>query len=215
MYDATGIVPLEGRDELPFATLHKEPLFLHSVRTLLARDRGSGPVVTVDPHQRERAEKELARHRLDVRVAEGTTWWESLSPGKATGAIVLLDPLCPLVPQRFVDTMLARLAGSPSTALAAFRPITDTIKTVADHQIMGTIDRDDFAIITSPVVIPAGIVGAEAPPVRDFAELVGWLRGRARLDLVRAPSMARRVDDDSAVSLLECVDELGRTVHES
>jgi hypothetical protein len=42
--------------------------------------------------------------------------------------------------------------------------------------------------------------------------LVAWLRERGPVELVTAPSLARRVDDASAVNLLECVDELRRQV---
>jgi hypothetical protein len=48
--------------------------------------------------------------------------------------------------------------------------------------------------------------------VDDFARLAAWLRARGPVELVRAPSLARRVDDASAVNLLECVDELARRV---
>jgi hypothetical protein len=47
----------------------------------------------------------------------------------------------------------------------------------------------------------------------NFGELLSWLRGRGPVELVKGPSLARRVDDASAVNLLECVDEVGRRVH--
>ena len=49
--------------------------------------------------------------------------------------------------------------------------------------------------------------------VRDLEQrLVGWLRERGPVELVVAPAIARRVDDASAVNLLESIDELGRRV---
>jgi len=213
MYDATGIVPLEGRGDLPFALLHREPLFLHGVRTLLAMERlGGGVVVTVDRHQLVRATQALAHHRLPVAVHEGVAWWERRSRQASSRSVVLLDPLCPLVPASFVDR-LSRSAAA-GVAVAAYRPVTDTIKTVVDHQIVDTIDRDQYAIITSPVVLPGACLRQGTPPVRDFAQLVAWLRLGGDVELVKGPSMGRRVDDDSAVSLLECVDEIARTVQE-
>lgn len=213
MPDATGVVPLEGRGDLPFVPLHREPLFLHCVRTLL---RATGVmdtvVVTVDPEQHTRVLRELARHRLRVSVEPGADWWRERTRGGAVTA--LLDPLCPLVPVPFVDQVLARGLEEGESGVAGFRPVTDTIKNVVGHRIVGTIDRDRFAIISSPVVIPAHVLAASPPPVHDFAALAAWLRERGRLVMVKAPSMARRVDDDSSVSLLECVDEISRTVQE-
>lgn len=210
----TGVVPLEGRGDLPFLHLHREPLFVHCVRTLLRTTEVDEIVVTVDPGQHARAHGELARHRLRAHVEEDTSWWSTFA-ARETSVVVMLDPLCPLVPARFVAALLTRAAGVESRALAAFRPVTDTIKTVVDHQIADTINRDDFAIITSPVVVPAGLLAGDPPPSGDFAVLVGWLRRRGGVDLVKAPSMGRRVDDESAVSVLECVDEIGRAVQES
>ena len=210
----TGIVSLEGRGDLPFAALHKESLFLHCVRTLhQALPVAAEVVVTVDPAQEPRARADLARHRLHGRVEEAGPWWSTCAA--LEGSVVMLDPLCPLVPARFVAALVSRAAEEESRAIAAFRPVTDTIKTVVDHQIADTINRDDFAIITSPVVVSAGLLGGDPPPTGDFADLVAWLRRRGGVDLVKAPSMGRRVDDESAVSVLECVDEIGRAVQES
>lgn len=188
-------------------------MFLHCVRTLQRATRTSHTVVTADPEQHTRAEGELRRHGLRVRVESTTTWPAALGTG-ATGPVALLDPLCPLVPASFVDDVLARGLDRGDSGIAGFRPVTDTIKTVVDHRIVGTINRDEFVIISSPVVAAADLLAA-APPMHDFAELAAWLRERGRLVMVKAPSMARRVDDDSAVTLLECVDEISRTVRES
>ena len=78
--------------------------------------------------------------------------------------------------------------------------------------MQGTIDRDLLVALTAPVVLGAGVVDAAdgPPPVADFAELVGWARARGEVELVKAPSLARRVDDESAVTFLECVEELDR-----
>ena len=58
-------------------------------------------------------------------------------------------------------------------------------------------------------------MSAGPPPVHDFGLLAAWLRERGGLELLRAPSMARRVGDESALRVLECLDELGRRVHEA
>jgi hypothetical protein len=215
MPEALGVVPLEGRGSLPFLHLHREILFLHAVRALLevgALHRGV--VVTIDDGQREAAESALARAGLAVPVVPADRWWRSLPPGRVT--VALHDPLCPLVPASFLS---ACVEAREAEALVAFRPVTDTIKTVVDDHIVGTLDRDLFGIVASPVVFDyeppekaAGTPGAEPPPTADFGVLAAWLRAAGPVELRKAPSLGRRVDDPSAVNLLECMDEMARAV---
>lgn len=206
---AVGVVPLAGRGDLPLVDLHGEPMFLHSVRALL--DAGVRQVVVTTERSHEaRVRAAVGRSRLTVDVADSTVWWRSPA---AHQRLVLADPLCPLVPAGFVSRLLTE--GTVDAAVAAYRPVTDTVKTVVEQRIAGTIDRDSLAIVASPVVLPGHLAAAETPPVHDFALLAGWLRKRGELHLVKAPSMARRVGDESALRVLECLDELGRSVHEA
>lgn len=208
-----GVVPLEGRGSVPFVDLHREALFLHAVRALLAVGPVAGRVVvTVDPDERAAAAAALDRAGLPALVRDARTWWRTLD---GPLAVVLHDPLCPLVPVAFLADCLA----DDGPALVAFRPVTDTLKTVVDDHIVDTLDRDLFAIVTSPVVFdhpPTGTApDRRRPPTDDFAALAAWLRARGHVRLRKAPSLGRRVDDPSAVNLLECMDELARTVRES
>jgi hypothetical protein len=211
-----GVVPLEGRGSLPFVDLHQEPLFLHAVRALLDVDAVDGRVVvTVGSQQRDAAVAALAHADLSAVVEEPRAWWRSVSDRIE---LVLHDPLCPLVPASFIATCL-READTDDGALVAFRPVTDTIKTVVDDHIVDTLDRDLFGIVASPVVFglaadDAGLRGS-GPPTEDFAVLASWLRERGPVLLHKAPSLGRRVDDASAVNLLECMDEMARSVRES
>ncbi len=226
MPETVGVVPLDGRGGLPFADLHREVLFLHAVRSLLEVHRLDGRVVvTVDPDQRAPAVDALDRSGLPALVQDAAAWWRSLagSPsGQDAGPVTLVlhDPLCPLVPGSFVASCLDEAAPLPAgTAtegrpVVAYRPVTDTIKTVVDDQIADTLDRDRFGIVASPVVF-AHRPGAGAPPTTDFGELATWLRARGDIVMRKAPSLGRRVDDPSAVNLLECMDELARSVEES
>jgi 2-C-methyl-D-erythritol 4-phosphate cytidylyltransferase len=226
-----GVVPLEGRGSLPFVDLHREALFLHAVRALLAVARVAGHiVVTVDPGQRAAAAADLDRTDLPALVRDARTWWRTLGEGEGGPVTVLLhDPLCPLVPASFLASCLKatpaddvrREAAGPARgpgALVAFRPVTDTIKTVVDDHIVDTLDRDIFGIVASPVVFDhrqALSTRESRPPTDDFAALVAWLRVRGPVGLRKAPSLGRRVDDPSSVNLLECMDEMTRTVQES
>lgn len=225
-----GVVPLEGRGSLPFVDLHREALVLHAVRALHEVDRIAGRVVvTADPDQRAVAAAALDRADLPALVQDARTWWRRVS-GPVT--VVLHDPLCPLVPAAFLAGCLEQTPGrpegggpedaatpGPGPAVVAFRPVTDTIKTVVDDRIVDTLDRDRFAIVASPVVfhVPPDVDPAAdpgLPPTRDFAALATWLRARGAVTLSKAPSLGRRVDDPSAVNLLECLDEMARVVRE-
>jgi 2-C-methyl-D-erythritol 4-phosphate cytidylyltransferase len=201
-------VLVAGRGSLPFELLHGEALLAHVLRTVV-RIRPDQPVaVLLDPGQRSE-EVERVAHAAGVRVAtaEASAWW----PGHAEG-VLLLDVLCPLLPAAFVAEVLSRAESRPDTAMVGFRPVTDTVKSVVDGRIMGTIDRERLGIVTSPVLLP----GEALPPGRsldvplDVGELVGWLRERCPVQLVRSPSVGRRVEDVASVHLLECVDEIAR-----
>ena len=200
---AVGVVPLEARGTLPLVELHGEPMFLHPVRALLRSGVVDRVVVTADDPAA--AAPFVERRRLHVEVVAAPAFWSD-----AARTVVLADPLCPLLPEDFVARVVTESDGE---AAAGYRPVTDTVKTVVDQRIAGTLDRDKLAVVASPVVVPAALA-AQHPPVDDFALLAAWLRERGGLRLVKAPSMARRVGDESAVRVLECLDELGRRVHE-
>jgi hypothetical protein len=203
---AVGVVPLEARGTLPLVELHGEPMFLHPVRALLRSGVVDRVVVTADDPAA--VAPFVERRRLHVEVVAAAAFWSA-----AARTVVLADPLCPLLPSGFVARLLA---DRPRDAVVAgYRPVTDTVKTVVDQQIVGTIDRDTLAIVASPVVLPGHAFAGEAPPVHDFALLATWLRKRGDLELRKAPSMARRVGDESALRVLECLDELGRRVQEA
>jgi hypothetical protein len=201
--NALGVVPLEGRGDLPLAELHGEPLLVHPVRALRAAGVAR-VVVTTTEDLDTRVRQAVAGAGLDVELADGSTWWAG---APAQQRLVLADPLCPLVPAEFLRRLL--LDAPDDTAVAGFRPVTDTVKTVVDARVAGTIDRESLAVVASPVVLPARLPADEPPPVHDIATLVTWLRGRGPVRLVEAPAIARRVADLSALRVLESVDDLG------
>ena len=101
-------------------------------------------------------------------------------------------------------------------ALVAVRPVTDTIKTVVDDRIEGTIDRERTAR-RSPRRwwSPAGLLAEAATRRRPCTTSPPGRAGCGRavdVELVRAPSLGRRVEHPRAVHLLECVDEVGHRV---
>ena len=207
---------LGDRGTLPFEALHGESLYLHGLRALVE----AFPVeatVTVDADVLTRVQAEVDDVGIGARVVTSNDWWEELARRPAHD-LVVHDALCPLTTAQFLRDVAARVVERPGCSLMSFRPVTDTTKTVVDGQISGTIDRRGLAALMSPAVVPASVLAGaisadQIPPLSDFAELATWLRALGDLELVRAPSMARRVDDASAVNLLECLDEVGRRVH--
>jgi 2-C-methyl-D-erythritol 4-phosphate cytidylyltransferase len=213
---ARAVVPLDGRGPLVFETLHDEPLYLGAVRTLGRVFESM--VIRVEAAQAERVLAEVSGLGPAVRVLEVGPWWDDVCAVGA-GPLLVHDPLCPLTPDDVV-TALLETAGDGDTSYAAVRPVTDTVKTAASGRITGTIDREGLVSLASPTVIARPVMAravAEGtpPPLGDLARLVAWLRLRGRVELSHAPSLARRVDDVSAVHLLECVDELGRQLRQA
>jgi 2-C-methyl-D-erythritol 4-phosphate cytidylyltransferase len=152
----------------------------------------------------------LAAAKVAAEVCADGDW----APG--AGPVLVHDPLCPLTPPEFLRSVVADGAGAGASPAMAFRPVTDTVKIADDVRIRGTVDRDTLAALSSPALLTrellerARAAGAGRPPLRDVTALLAWMRRHGEVELVRAPSMARRVDDESAVLVLQCVDELGR-----
>jgi hypothetical protein len=201
-----GVVPLVGRGSLPFESLHGVPLWLHALTALA--EVVTEPVVLVGPTDRERVEKACRRLGPAVRVTTEDAWPDVVRRF-AGRPLVVHDPLCPLVPHDVLADFCRRGSEQPGTSYVAYRPVTDTVKTAVDGRIEGTIDREGLAALTSPVLVVAAMLDG-ALPLRDAGALLRGLRARGVVELVMAPSIARRVDDVSAVHLLECVDELER-----
>lgn len=210
------VLALAGRGRLPYAQLHKVPLYLHALKALA----GSGDlavVVAVDEADRARVDAEVRHSGVSAEIRVGSGWWEHLRSCDLGAGLLVHDPLCPLASTDFIRDVRLQAAASAEVSVLAYRPVTDTVKTVVDSRIQGTIDREGLAALASPAVMAPRLLAVameegDPPPIDDFARLAGWLRARGEVELVRAPSLARRVDDVSSVNLLECVDELARSV---
>jgi 2-C-methyl-D-erythritol 4-phosphate cytidylyltransferase len=122
--------------------------------------------------------------------------------------LVLHDPLCPMTPVPFI-TETVRRAVEGDAVVVAVHPVTDTVKSVEvgpDGPVVGaTLDRESLWAVTSPVVLSVSVVAAldDWPDVDDFGALVSALRSRFPVTFVQAPPLARRVEDESAIRLLE------------
>ncbi len=153
------------------------------------------------------AESALFRAGVEL-VPPGMPWAAVQAPG---AAVVLHDPLCPLTPSSFLSDTLAAAEESGDIVVGC-HPVTDTVKSVTAGAIGGTVDRDSLLAVTSPVVLPAPVAAelTDWPDAADFAALVMTLRRRFPVRLVEAPPLGRRVEDPSALLVLEAFAGLGR-----
>ncbi|GAA2021787.1 2-C-methyl-D-erythritol 4-phosphate cytidylyltransferase [Nocardioides kribbensis] len=212
------------RDGLAFEALHGRPLYLHAATSLVAALAGTEVPVTLlvsdGDHARVAAgwsgAVRASRGGGAVEVMTQQEWWSARS-SRPAGALLVHDARCPLASAELLRSVLDQQLLAPEVSLATFRPVTDTVKTVDEGRIAGTIDRERLGALIVPTVVSGAVVGralseGAVPPLDDTAALVRWMRERGDVELVKGPSLARRVDDRSAVELLECVDELSRTV---
>lgn len=181
MYDdepppALGTVLDDDRGHLPYALIHGEGLVAAAAWAL-----GEAGVTPVDL---------------------GTAWAGLVD---ADEPFVLHDPLCPMTPPAFIAECVAR-AVERGCVVVGVRPVTDTVKVVADGVVGATVDRDELVSVASPVVLPAAVVAALAGlPSTDFVELVAELRRRYPVELVEAPPSARRIGSLEDLRVLEAL----------
>jgi len=121
--------------------------------------------------------------------------------------LVLHDPLCPMTPPDFIAECV-RVAAARDAVTVGVRPVTDTVKQVAEGLLRGTVDRDGLVAVCSPIVLPARVVAELAElPATDFVALVTSLRASYDVVLVDAPPAARRVASDEDLRVLEALTE--------
>lgn len=168
-----GMVVEEGRGSLPYHLIHGEALV---------------------------AAAAWAMGEAGIDLVDLTVPWEALAEHELP--LVLHDPLCPMTPPQFLAACV-RVAVDRDAVAVGVRPVTDTVKEVADGRLGGTVDRDGLAAVCSPVVLPARVVAAlDGLPSVDFVELVSTLRASYDVVLVDAPATARHVADDEDLELL-------------
>lgn len=171
---AVGVVPTQGRSDLPRAMLSGRSLVSLAIAAL-----------------------EQAR----VAVLPTETPWSTVQDRRAP--VVLHDPLCPLLPAELIAEAVD-LAGT-GAVIVGCRPVTDTIKSVTNGRVGRTVDREQLLAIASPIVLPTHVVAelSDWPDTSDYAGLVTTLRDRFPITFLEVPAVARRVEDESAVLLLE------------
>ncbi len=128
--------------------------------------------------------------------------------------LVVHDALCPAVPSAFIASCLETSADT-GVVVAGTRPVTDTVKQLRHDEtgtyVGDTVEREDLAQATSPVVLPpaAVVIAAELWPggpadlPTDPDEIVARLAERIGVHLAAAPPEGRRVASVDEVRLLE------------
>jgi 2-C-methyl-D-erythritol 4-phosphate cytidylyltransferase len=179
-YDVPSIPPALGsvveidRGSLPFALIHGEALVACAAWAL-----GQSGVTPIDL---------------------GTTWSALVESGET---LVLHDALCPMTPASFLAECVIA-SQERAAVVVGVRPVTDTVKEVADGYVGTTIDRDALVVVTSPIVLPPEVVESlDGLPSYDFATLAGELAQRFPVVTVEAPAEGRRVGSLDDVRLLE------------
>ncbi len=190
------LVPVVGRGRLPLDLLHDRSLVEHALSAIPVDAREVALVV-------DDSISAPAGVAAVVRLDELTSYC-------AGHSVLIHDPLCPLTPRTFIADTAARFSTDRGFAAAAHRPVTDTIKQLVGGRIAATIDRERLGVLTSPLLLSEQALSAldgEWAEL-DFADLVNLLRNYGEVTLIEAPSLGRRVDDESAVMLLQSVAQM-------
>ena len=139
-----------------------------------------------------------------VDLVDASVPWSGIVESGAD--LVLHDALCPMTPPAFVAACLAR-ARATGRPVVGVRPVTDTVKVVADGLVGQTLDRDDLRAVASPLVVPASVLATmTGPPSPDPALAVADLAAAGHpVETIEAPPEGRRVASADDLRLLEAL----------
>jgi 2-C-methyl-D-erythritol 4-phosphate cytidylyltransferase len=143
-----------------------------------------------------------------VDLVDATVEWETMV--EAHRDLVLHDSLCPMTPPAFIAECVQR-ARDTGRPVVGVRPVTDTVKVVADGLVGGTLDRERLLAVASPLVVPAAVV-ARLPrrPDSDLLLALGELASAGHpAETVEAPPEGRRVTSPDDVRVLDALTTRG------
>jgi 2-C-methyl-D-erythritol 4-phosphate cytidylyltransferase len=145
-------------------TLRGTPLVCLALDALV--DAGATDVVVVvPPTHREQVAALLPRSGPPCTVVDGgRTRTESVRAGlaglpSAVTVVAVHDAARALMPAATVRTTVAAVTGDVVAAAPAL-PVPDTLKRVADGQIVATVDRDDLVAVQTPQVFRRSVLEA-------------------------------------------------------
>jgi 2-C-methyl-D-erythritol 4-phosphate cytidylyltransferase len=129
-----------------------------------ARGVASGVVVVVPSVHQDGAPPADPTFGADVLVDGGASRAESVRAGLAAvpadaTVVVVHDAARPLASPALFEGVVAAVTG-PSGADGAVPvlPVTDTLKRVADRQVIATVDRDDLVAVQTPQAFRAAVL---------------------------------------------------------
>ena len=204
MFAVLGVVPTMGREQLSGLNLIGEPLFVHAARTLVDLPC-TRTLLVAEGGRRATVAAALANaHLPEVEVVDNSGVETHARALDRDAVVVVHDPLCPLTPRAWVRDLLDR--AREGAVMVAVLPVVDTLKTTREGIVTGTVDRTGLHVVSSPIVFPARALVDAISALGDPAALVDRLRSRHDIELVAAPGLARRVDDQSGIELLAAVE---------
>jgi 2-C-methyl-D-erythritol 4-phosphate cytidylyltransferase len=208
MVRVLALVPLVGREPLVHGTLGGATLADRAVA--LVREVTDDVVVVTD----ETEPKLRWGHRADLlSIPADLTALVGLLA--VTEQVIVHDPLCPLVPGRFLRQLVE---GERAPVRVGVRPVVDTVKATGEELVTGTVDRERLRMVSSPLVAPGSLLaelGEQLPAaLSDLTVLVSELRAENLVELVVAPSVSRRIEDTSGLRLLAAVDAVSHRIRE-
>lgn len=217
---ALALVAVRSADLVAFSTLRRQPLLVHATRAVADLVATTAIVTEVDPARVKRVLGSSLLRAVVVLDPTDSADLVALDALQAGADVTLIhDPQCPLVSSRDLQRVINLTAGAPQVGV---RPVTDTIKSVVEIgdklQVSATVDRDAHRVVCAPLALPRShtaelrsALGASWA-LRPLAELVGWLREHASVDLVDIAAAGLRVEDEDGLWLLECVDDVRHRV---
>ena len=139
-----------------------------------------------------------------IDLVDATVTWPGIVDSGED--VVLHDALCPMTPPGFIAACLEQSRASGDVVVGV-RPVTDTVKVVADDRVGRTVDRDGLLAVCSPLVIPAQVAARlDRQPSTDLAQAVADLAAAGhRVRPLPAPPEARRVSSPADVRLLDAL----------
>ena len=133
---------------------------------------------------------------------DGTGWRDRLraeieraiTGASGTGHVVV-DERSPGIDAETLRSSLE--AARDGRARLGVRPVTDTIKRVADGAVVGTLDRSGLVQVAGPLVVPGEVVEVQA----SLEATVAGLAASLEVVTVEVPSGARRLADQGDLEL--------------
>ncbi|MEP6527524.1 MAG: 2-C-methyl-D-erythritol 4-phosphate cytidylyltransferase [Nocardioidaceae bacterium] len=204
MFAVLGVVPTMGRERLSGLDLAGEPLFVCATRTLVDLPCTRTLLVAKGGRRAMAAAALVHAHLPEVEVVDNSGVETHVRALGGDAVVVVHDPLCPLTPVAWVRDLVHR--ARQGAVMVAVLPVVDTLKTTREGVVTGTVDRTALHVVSSPIVFPARALVDAIPALGDPTALVDRLRSRHDVELVAAPGLARRVDDQSGIELLAAVE---------